>query len=1351
MTTTMCGKICSTIIFLCALCLHVVGQHPYIFRHIDANTGLSDNLIKGIGSTPDGRISIRTQSMLNLYNGGTFDFFRQDSSSVYNWTLAGYEREYADGQDRIWLKQEHRLQLFDLKTNRFVSNVQAILADYGLRQQLKDFFVDDAHNLWFLTEDDEFGYYEEAGKKVVALPEPAGNAHAGSTPREIEQVGDTCWIVYANGFVRAWSYRTKAIVHEDSRLVGTVNTASHKLVLRESPLGGLWLMHHTDLMHYNPATDHWAVASSIAGLSNFFTCMDVDNGGNVWLGTSQSEIRVIDGADLSAQSFVGMQLTTGGVLVNDISSLYIDEDNGVWIGTLFQGIGYYHASMRKINLLHTIPHESPITNENVRCFLEDQDGTVLVGTINGLFRYIPQTGRMERVYPELNGKLCMWLYRDSKGRIWVPTFLNGIFVIENGKVRQYEQPNISIHADPNPNNGRMIIEDALGQLWVSVYGGVGRFDPASGHIDFLYEKHPEIKHLKLGLTFTRMGGAILAVAAEELFFYNVKTDSLWFPSYRDRIRSHGAEFNFIHPDRRGLHWISVDGLKVWDEKNQRLSEIPINDDRPNQTVSAILEDKEGNLWVSTMNGITKIAVGAAGDGYKFTVTNFGQMDGAGVQAGRFNTGASMRASDGTMYFGGVHGVNVFHPGKMVYNASKHKPIFTGFRLFNVPVKTQTAHNGRILFDRPINQTSEIRLKYDENFITLEFAGLNYVNPSKSYFRYRLENYDQGWTEIQGEGVGRVNYTGLPPGEYNFEVYAANNDKIWGDQYAALKIVVAPPFWATAWAKLLYGLLFVLAVVAIIRYFNHRNHLKLLRKQEMEAQRQREELDQLKLNFFTNISHEFRTPLSLIMTPLELLRKEADNPQLKEKLGAIYGHSNDLLSMVNQLLDFRKLEVKGEILRLGHGDVVEFLEGVYTSFKPMADSKQVNFTFDQPEAPIYMFFDKDKVQKVLNNLLSNAFKFTDLGGIVRMAISADVLAKRKYAKITVSDTDCGIAETELPHIFDRFQQANNQANNQTGSGIGLYLVHEYVALHEGRVEVASTDGEGTSFTVLLPTDLTAEPIDSASSYENVSEAKITRNVAMGKKILVIEDNSEFRKFLKSELSKRYEVVEASDGEEGEKCALADEPDLILSDMMMPKMDGITLCRRLKSNIQTSHIPIILLTARMSDEVRMSVYSAGADSYLSKPVVYETLITRIEKLIEQQEMRKALFHTTIEVTPSSITINSLDEALVQKALQSVEKNMDNPQYGVEDLGNDIGLSRGHLYRKLQSITGQNPADFIRAIRLKRAAQLLRDSQLNVTEIADMAGFNTLKYFNKHFKETFGVTPTQYRNQDNRGESV
>lgn len=1307
------------------------AQHPYVFRQIDASIGLSDNLIKTISSCPDGRISILTTSVLNIYNGGTFNYYRQNEGKIYTWRLSGDEGQYVDGNNRVWIKQESTLQVLNLTTNKYEGDVEQILKGFGVVQRIKDLFIDDSKNIWFLAEDNSLSYYDVKVKKLISVGKE--NIAAFGVPRAVQQIENECWIVYSTGLLKKWSYKSHKIVAKSEALLNKINDASHAIIVRKSEKGGLWIMHQTELYYALPPFQDWKTVSSISGLSNFFTTMDIDKSGNIWLGTSKAQVRVINGEDFSTETFTGLPLTSGGTIVNDISSIYVDADNGVWIGTLFQGVGYYHPSMIKVSLKHTLPHQSHISNENIRGFLEENDGKVLVATGNGLFRYDPKSQKMESAYPELSGKYCMTLYRDSKGRIWVPTFHNGFYCIQNNRVIRHYQYNTSIHAVPNPNNARNVYEDADGQIWVSVYGGVGRFNVDSGEIDYLYNSHPEIKSVKMNLNFFGIDKNTFAVAGEDLYFYNTQTKKLSFLSYKDKFNRHGAEYNFVYNDKRGLQWLSVDGLKVWNSKTQKLYQVTINESRPNQTVSAILEDSKGNLWVSTMNGISKIEVVDSKDDISFKVLNLGRMDGAGPQAGRFNTEAALKASDGTMYFGGVHGVNILHPDKIIYNQNTHKPVFTGLRIFNTLITANTPFRNRIILDEDINEVEKVELKHDENFISIEFAGLNYAIPSRTFFKYKLENYDQNWVEIQADGLGRANYTGLPPGKYLFKVYTANNDKIWGEKYNELTIVIKPPVWATVWAKLIYMALAVAALLYLIKWIRERNNRKIEAKRKEEELKQKEKLEQLKINFFTNISHEFRTPLSLIMTPLDLLSKEVSDSELKQKLSSIYGHSEDLLKLVNQLLDFRKLEVSGEELHLSYGDFVEFIEVIFNSFKPLAQSKGIEFTFSSSQAAVYMSFDKDKVIKIANNLLSNALKFTPEGGVIALHIDRT----DKNVSLSVRDNGIGIKADELLEIFERFHQASVQVENPSGSGIGLYLVKEYSELHQGNVVAKSVFGEGSEFIVSLPTNLDREEVQESSQQFIPSNSE-------RKKILIVEDNLELRQFLKTQLSKYFDVIGAKDGEEGEKMAVEEEPDLILSDAMMPNVDGITLCRNLKSRVETSHIPFILLTAKTSEETKKSVYEAGADSYMSKPFVFDLLLTRIEKLIEQQEKRKALFHTTIEVTPNSLTINSLDEALVQRALQSVEENIDNPEYNVDDLGRDMGLSRGNLYRKLQSITGKNPSDFIRSIRLKRAAQLLRDTQLNVGEIADMTGFNGLKYFNKHFKDTFTVTPTQYRSQ-------
>lgn len=524
---------------------------------------------------------------------------------------------------------------------------------------------------------------------------------------------------------------------------------------------------------------------------------------------------------------------------------------------------------------------------------------------------------------------------------------------------------------------------------------------------------------------------------------------------------------------------------------------------------------------------------------------------------------------------------------------------------------------------------------------------------------------------------------------------------------------------------------------------------MVRMQQEEALKQKEELDQMKFRFFTNISHELRTPLTLIITPLDMMIRRISDEAVKKQLGTIYKNAQNLLSLVNQLLDFRKLEMKGEKLHLMNGDMEEFISSAYNNFVPMAVEKHLNFVSQTVHRPLYMFFDSDKVHKIVNNLLSNAFKFTSEGGTVNLILSTEEIEQRNYVRIEVSDTGIGISESDLPYIFDRFYQVGNQGDEKMGSGIGLHLVREYVNIHEGRTTVSSRMDRGSTFVVWLPMDLKPESGDifeEATDEKPDDKEKEASGVLLSaddsrRKVLLVEDNKEFRTFLKEQLEDFYQIVEAADGEEGERCAIDENPDLIISDIMMPKVDGIELYRRIKTNMQTSHIPVILLTARTADDIKINSYEVGADSYMSKPFNFDMLMVRIEKLIEQQEKRKQEFRKNIEVNPSAITITSLDEQLIQKCLEYIEKNMDHPEYGVEELSRDLGMVRMSLYRKLQSITGNTPTDFIRSIRLKRAAQLLQGSQLPIVEIANRVGFSSSSYFAKCFKEMFGVLPKQY----------
>ncbi|NDW17748.1 hybrid sensor histidine kinase/response regulator [Dysgonomonas sp. 216] len=1324
----------------------VKSQDQYIFRHLDIVDGLSDNQIRNLSQLPDGRIGIKTASILNIYNGATFDYYYQNKRMEHAWDYSRPPKEYYDKQGRIWMKEQGYLLLLDLNSNQFNYNIEDELKSFGIDKKLTNLFLDESKNYWFVTNDSTFSFYDINKKELIVITEGDSDfTRKHGVPIELTQYKNLCWIVYSNGLIRCWDYTSQEFVLQDTRFFNKIGLVTDRLYIHPSSTGDIWLMYNYGVHLYNRTEKTWTDIASISGLSNFFTCMDIDLDGNAWVGTSRSGLRHINSKTLDVTTISGMKLDKGGTLVNDIYSIFVDNNNGVWVGTLFQGLCYYQPSMHKFQLIQTVHSETAITNETIRCFLEDEDGTILVGAGNGLYRFYPETKIVEKIYADKINDLCLSLYRDSKNRIWVGTFLNGFYCIDNKNIKHFIRSSTNLDLDPNQNVSRAIYEDNNGHFWGSVPGGVASIDPNTGKIIYiLADKHPKIKNHTTVYNFYPVDNETFAVVGESgIFYYNPQKDEVWVPDVDTPDSPKFQDFNIkyycIYKDSRGFEWYGTEaGIRLWDNTNNRLYKITSNDGLPNNAVSAIIEDNNGIMWVSTANGICKINIQTNYNEHTFSIVSFGTSD--GLQSGKFYDRSSLKAKDGKLYFGGIHGFNYFDPQKIDYNKSINRPIFTGLSLFNSPIKKDSIYNGHVILKKPINLTNEIKLHHNENFISIEFSGLNYVNPAQTYYRYKLHNFDENWNEVLTNGLGKVTYTGLPSGKYKFVVYTANNDKVWGDEPSELTIIIKPPFWATAYAIAIYIVIIMFVLYYLYQLQDKRTKRKISEQKEVNMRKQKEELDQMKFKFFTNISHEFRTPLTLITTPLDILIKQQDDETLKKRLESIYKNAANLLQLVNQLLDFRKLEMKGEKNYLQKSDIVQFIESIYIQFKDTTASRNIDFALETDIDSTIMFFDQDKMHKIMNNLLSNALKFTPEGGHISLKISKVKEGRRNFINIIVSDTGCGMAPKDMEQIFDRFYQGKKQNNMQPGSGIGLHLVKEYVKLHEGSISVESDIGIGSEFSVLIPTDLMGT--EEKEVNENGIQAESTDKKISTKTLLIVEDNNEFRNFLIEQLSPIFKILEAEDGVNGEQIAINELPDLIVSDLMMPRVDGLELCRRLKLNIQTSHIPFILLTARSSDEAKIDGYEAGADSYISKPFNFDMLLTRINKLIEQQEKRKELFHKTIEVTPSSITTTSLDEELVQRALMLVEKNMDNTGYSIDNLSKDIGLSRSQLYRKLQSITGLTPIEFIRSIRLKRAAQLLINSQYNISEIADIVGFNTLKYFNKYFKEEFGMPPTQYR---------
>ena len=682
-------------------------------------------------------------------------------------------------------------------------------------------------------------------------------------------------------------------------------------------------------------------------------------------------------------------------------------------------------------------------------------------------------------------------------------------------------------------------------------------------------------------------------------------------------------------------------------------------------------------------------------------------------------------------------------------------MFTGLSLFDEPIKVGQSYGGRVLIEKELNDVENVEFDYKQNIFSVSFASDNYNLPEKTQYMYKLEGFNNDWLTLP-LGVHNVTFTNLAPGKYVLRVKAVNSDGYVGVKEATLGIVVNPPFWMSWWAYLLYAIGLVV-VLFLARYRMLKREREKFHLQQIESEvAKNEEINNMKFRFFTNVSHELRTPLTLIISPLEGMLKETTDELQSTRLQLMHRNAQRLLHLVNQLLDFRKGEMSTHQLSLSEGDIISYVHSVCNSFLLMADKKHIQFSFFSGIDTFSMAFDADKVGKIVMNLLSNAFKFTPEGGRVTVMIE-HVAGTPDMLEIKIADTGIGISEVDKEHIFERFYQAGHKGVEETtGNGIGLSLVRDFVTLHEGEVKVFDNIGTGSVFVIQFPVkhvetqvQLPPETGIPAGEEEDKEIKEETREETERKDfplLLIVDDNEDFRIFMRYSLELQYRVKLAVNGNEAWEMMQEELPDLVISDVMMPQMDGNELCRLIKQDKRTAHIPVILLTARQNTEAKLEGLQTGADDYVTKPFNMTILVLRIRKLIELSRYHRVT-QGMIDPAPSEIVITSLDEKLIEKAIKYVEDNMSRTELSVEELSRELGMSRVHLYKKLLQITGKTPIEFIRVIRLKRAAQLLRESQLHVSEVAFEVGFNNPKYFSRYFKDEFGVLPSVYQEKEGK----
>jgi signal transduction histidine kinase/CheY-like chemotaxis protein/AraC-like DNA-binding protein len=970
--------------------------------------------------------------------------------------------------------------------------------------------------------------------------------------------------------------------------------------------------------------------------------------------------------------------------------------------------------------------------DDINAVCTDMDGNIWFGTEDeGIVVLDSRTGK-EQMYSQKDGigsNVIISFHCDSKGRMWIGSYKSRFSCYENGRFVSYK-------VNETPWD---ITEDADGLIWVGTLGdGLYKVDEKAANLQKVDIGEDWIFDLQADAS-----GKLYAATTHGLSMLDTRTMEV------ENLKSNRAgtqlfsseQIRNAYMDSRGLLWLLCTGGKgVVNIYNPQTDTIMLLPELEDCDVKSFMEDDNKNIWITSDKGFINVSVGydPAIHRYVFNCYKYINAD-SRWNYNHYNFRSAAKGKDGLIYFGGVNGYLVINPRFMLSNGQGQAPhiVFSGLKVNNYDVRVNEAYDGNLILTKDICFVKEISLHYSQNNITLHFMPLNTLNQF---------SYDCYYQLSAGKNVGvwmsannnTVTLSNISPGNYRLAIKAKNNTETMDEVLTTLFIHIHPPFWKSALAYIIYALLLLLGIVGMV-YFLLWRQKKVLKQQrtEIEAERQYQ-INEMKIRFFTNISHDFRTPLTLIITPLEdyLSRKKDEETQFF--LTPVYKNALRLLHLVNQVLDFRRLEVYGTTLNLSYGNLTDFVREICSSFTLFAEDTGVKLSFSSSIERLDVAFDKDKVTKIMMNLLSNAFKFTPAHGMVSVKIEADAA----YVRIIVSDTGAGVRAADKGRLFERFYQVASKSSTVNGCGIGLHIVKEFVELHKGAVTVEDNHPHGAVFICSLPRNLGAAETahlqeEEASPYVEQQTHKASDRATL----LLIEDNEEFLNFLEKSLSVEYTVLKAKNGQEGLDVLLSSAVDVVISDIMMDGMDGLEFCKNVKSDINVSHIPVILLTAKALAEDEMEGLASGADDYITKPFNLSILKLRIKRLLDEAKRSHELFKKEIIVNPSDITITSLDEKLIADAIRIVEENMANVDFSVQMLSDELGMSRGHLYKKIMFITGKTPIEFIRMIRMKRAMQLLGKSQMYVSEVAYTVGFNSPKIFAKYFREEFNMSPREY----------
>ncbi|MDC2613709.1 MULTISPECIES: hybrid sensor histidine kinase/response regulator transcription factor [Bacteroides] len=1360
-------------LFLSLLSILQLTAQSHSVKKLGIEQGLSNNYVVSITQDKQGFLWFATEEGLNKFDGTRFITYYKNDLPHNNQGITGNElnRVYADSKRPIiWIAtQRDGLNAYNYDEQTFTAyqhnpeNPHSLITndvtDISPSTQNDD-------GLWVSTyyrgieylniNNGQFTHYNRS--TVPSLP-------SNQTWTVLDGGDNNLYIGHVGSGFSIFSLKDKSVKNFQNETGNPTSLPGNDVfcIIKDAN-GNIWLGTNNGLALYNAANDNFITFRNNKNDKYATLCSRIlsirqlkDN--RLWIASELNGIAILNlkqGMFLSPEE-LSIEYIQEGDDSRSLSNasarcIFQDSFDNIWIGTWGGGINFISSKPPLFTTLSYSPipnNENSLNNKVASSLCMDRQGRIWIGTDGGGINVFEGEKRIA-IYKKESGDIpsnfILASLQDSKGNLWFGSYQGGISYYDS---RNRRFRSISLMGQSNLDV-RTIYEDAQHNIWVGYSGGIVVLNPLTMKIIQHYNTDNSELHSDFirSIAQDEKGRFWIGTFGDGLGIYTPNLQKIKTFTQRDGFCSN--TINQIIQDKQKRMWIGTgEGLVCFlstDELNYKTYQR--KDGLINTNICAITEDKKGNIWFSNNKGISCYVTN------KGCFYNYDHSD--DVPAGSFSSSCVTQSKNGQIYFGSINGVCCFNPDITMNEQPAPAAVVTEMKILG---RLSNLENNDMIIN--LSKGQNVELSHAQNSFGLTFYVQNYSLVNQVEYVYMLKGLENSWYTVNENNS--VTFRNIPPGKYEFLIKARIHNQKWPEEATSLTIRINPPVWLTWWAKLIYILVSISITYLILHAYKKKLDLESLYTLEKKNHEQEQELNQERLRFYTNITHELRTPLTLILGPLEDMQKEASLPAKQaQKLSVIHQSALRLLNLINQILEFRKTETQNKKLCVSKGNIAPLIYEIGLKYKELNQNTKIDFRIQIEKEEMFLFFDKEIITIVLDNLISNAIKYTEQG-CVTLSLHQTMRNEVAYTEIKVSDTGYGISAEALPHIFDRYYQESGK-HQASGTGIGLALVKNLVTLHEGEIRAESIQNEGSTFYISLLTDNiypnalhadSTEPVQEEMNQNTELEYSQEATLDTSKPILlIVEDNEEIQKYIVESFTDSFEVITANNGEEGKQQALSRIPDIVVSDIMMPVMDGITLCKQLKDDVRTSHIPIILLTAKDSLQDKEEGYEVGADSYLTKPFSASLLRSRINNLLDSRKKLVAQFQaqstpgSQIDLSEKRIVIaealSKLDNEFIEKITLLIEENLSSEKIDINYLSDKMCMSGSTLYRKMKALTGLSTNEYIRKVKMKNAERLLLEGKFNISEIAYKVGMNSTGYFRQCFKEEVGLSPSDYLKQ-------